>query len=95
MRVYFIVILVKVVIKMYKYYLIYKTNKIHVKSFKESDDMFRYLFKLKLKNMYNSKFKYKVVFGDELSFINVFVDDLFEGYFNQHIEDILEYTKGN
>lgn len=80
---------------MYKYYLIYKTNKLHVKSFKESDDMFRYLFKLKEENMFNNKFKYKVVFGDELSYINDCVDDLFKLHFNENFEDILEYIKGN
>ena len=80
---------------MYKYYLIYKINKLHVKSFKERDDMFRYLFKIKQVNMYSNKFKYKVFFGNELSFVNVYVDDLFKRYFDEHFEDILEYLKGN
>ena len=76
---------------MYKYYVIYKINKLHVKSFKERDDMFRYLFKIKQENMYSNKFKYKVFFGNELSFVN----DLFKRYFDEHFEDILEYLKGN
>lgn len=79
---------------MYKYYLIYKTNKLHVKSFKEYDDMFRYLFKLKQENMYNNKFKYKVIFGDELSYINDYVDDLFSSYVCSQIDDMVEYLKG-
>lgn len=54
---------------MSKYYLIYKTNKLHVKSFKEFDDMYYFLFKLKLENKYYDKFKYKVVYGHELSYI--------------------------
>ena len=80
---------------MSKYYLIYKTNKLHVKSFKEYDDMFRYLFKLKEENMYNNKFKYKVVFGDELSYINDYADDLFKRSLKTPFEEMIEYLKGN
>lgn len=54
---------------MYKYYLIYKTNKLHVKSFKEFDYMIGFLLRLKVENKYNDKFKYKVVYGHELSYI--------------------------
>lgn len=54
---------------MYKYYLIYKTNKLHIKSFKDYDDMFGFLLRLKVENKYNDKFKYKVVYGHELSYI--------------------------
>ena len=80
---------------MYKYYLIYKTNELRIKSFKEYDDMFGFLLRLKVENKYNDKFKYKVVYGHELSYINDFVDDLFKLSFDENFEDILEYIKGN
>lgn len=54
---------------MYKYYLIYKTNKLRVKSFEEYDYMIDFLLRLKVENKHNDKFKYKVVYGYEPSSI--------------------------
>ena len=54
---------------MYKYYLIYKTNKLRIKSFEEYDYMIGFLLRLNVENKYNDKFKYKVVYGYELSYI--------------------------